>query len=176
MGLIRKAKMCDVPQIQNIIESFAKRGEMLPRSLLELYENLRDFFVYEENSQGTVGVCSLHFGWENLAEIRSLAVKDTFQNRGIGAKLVRVCISEARAFGIRRIFSLTYKPEYFLKFGFKSIEKELLPQKIWSDCMRCPEFPKCNEVAISLDLERPFIEDAYQIPLITAGNNEKQDN
>ncbi len=166
MGIIRKATMSDIPEVQAIIETFAKRGEMLPRPLMELYENLRDYFVYEENSKGILGVCALHFAWEDLAEIRSLAVKDSYQGMGIGSKLVRVCISEARAFGIRRVFSLTYKPEYFMRFGFVPIEKELLPQKIWSDCMRCPEFPKCNEVAVALDLQKPTEGTTEQLSLI----------
>lgn len=166
MGIIRKATMSDIPEVQALIETFAKRGEMLPRPLIELYENLRDYFVYEENSKGIVGVCALHFAWEDLAEIRSLAVKDSEQGHGIGSKLVRVCISEARAFGIKKVFSLTYKPEYFFRFGFVLIEKELLPQKIWSDCMRCPEFPKCNEIAVSLDLQQPAEETKEQLSLI----------
>jgi len=170
MGIIRKATMSDVPEIHSIIETFAKRGEMLPRSRMELYECLRDYFVYEENGHGIVGVCALHFAWEDLAEVRSLAVKDNFQRMGIGSKLVRVCISEARAFGIKRVFSLTYKPEYFMRFGFVPIEKELLPQKIWSDCMRCPEFPKCNEVAVSLDLVKSTEQSIEQLQLIKNGN------
>lgn len=174
MGIIRKATMSDIPEVHSIIETFAKRGEMLPRSLMELYENLRDFFVYEDNSHGIVGVCALHFAWEDLAEIRSLAVKDNFQKMGIGSKLVRVCISEARAFGIKRVFSLTYKPEYFMRFGFVPIEKELLPQKIWSDCIRCPEFPECNEVAVSLDLQKPSEESAEQLQLIKNGKNQQK--
>lgn len=124
---------------------------MIPRSLNELYETLRDFVICE--IEGAVcGICSLHIMWEDLAEIRSLAVDKRFQKRGIGRRLVKYCIREARHLGIKRIFALTYHPEFFRKLGFHDADKSALPQKIWGDCIRCPRFPECDENAVIINL------------------------
>jgi amino-acid N-acetyltransferase len=144
---IRKARISDLRFIQKFINDFAKKEEMLPRSLNELYETVRDFIVCEE--QGTInGVCALHIMWEDLAEIRSLAVDKYHQKKGIGKKLIQQCLKEARALGIKKVFALTYNPEFFKKLGFIDIDKASLPQKIWGDCLRCPRFPECNEHAV----------------------------
>lgn len=148
---IRKAKMTDVRQIHKFINEFAKRENMLPRSLNELYENIRDFFVFEED--GIIkGVCALHVLWEDLAEIRSLAVKKEYQKRGIGKSLINKCLQDARGLGIKRVFTLTYIPDFFKKLGFIEIDKTKLPHKIWGDCIRCPKFPECDEYALIKDL------------------------
>jgi len=149
---LRKAKMKDIPEIHKIINFYAKKGLLLPRSLSELYEHIRDYFVIEEN--GIIcATCALGICWEDLAEIKSLAVLEERQKRGYGKMLVNACIDEANELGIRRIFTLTYVPEFFFQFGFKEIEKTLLPHKIWADCLKCPKFPECDETAMNLDLK-----------------------
>lgn len=144
---IRKARIADTKEIQKLVNEFARREEMIPRSINELYENIRDFVVSEEKGK-IYGVCALHILWEDLAEIRSLAVKKESQRMGIGKKMVKRCIDEATALGIKRVFALTYQPLFFRKLGFADIDKANLPQKIWGDCIRCPKFPECDEFAL----------------------------
>lgn len=120
---------------------------MLPRALNELYESIRDFFVYEIDGQ-IVGVCALRILWEDLAEVRSLAVLPEFQRSGIGRALVKRCLKEAVDLGIKRVFALTYRPDFFKKNGFVDIDKAKLPQKIWGDCLKCHKFPECDEHAV----------------------------
>ncbi|MDY6844790.1 MAG: N-acetyltransferase [Thermodesulfobacteriota bacterium] len=147
--MLRKAIVSDVREIFRLINNFAKAGEMLPRSLSELYDNLRDYYVYlEDSTDKLVGTCALHVTWEDLAEIRSLAVEEDFSGRGIGIKLVESCISEAVTLGIDKIFVLTYKPAFFEKLGFKVTEKSTLPHKIWADCIKCIKFPDCDEISM----------------------------
>jgi len=148
---IRKAKISDLKQVHKLINDFAKKEEMIPRSLNELYETLRDFLVYEDHGN-ICGVCALHIMWEDLAEIRSLAVDRGYQKKGIGRNLVKQCLKEAKALGIQKVFALTYHPEFFKKIGFDYIDKSSLPQKIWGDCLRCPRFPECNEHAVIINL------------------------
>lgn len=148
---IRRARISDLREVQKLINEFARREEMIPRSLNELYESIRDFLVSEEDGAVT-GACALHILWEDLAEIRSLAVRRESQRMGIGRRLVRRCLSEARSLGIERVFVLTYQPDFFRKLGFSDIEKSSLPQKIWGDCIRCPKFPECDEHALMLNL------------------------
>lgn len=150
--MIRKARMSDVKDMQKLIEVYAKKGEMLPRSLLEMYENVRDYIVYTLDSGEIIGVSAMHIFWDGLAEVRSLAVKQEYTHKGIGTALTKSCIDEARNFEINQIFSLTYKPEFFEKLGFRIVDKSLLPQKIWSDCLKCPQFPDCNEIALIMEL------------------------
>jgi len=150
---IRKAKITDVREIQKLIERSAKKGEMLPRSLSELYDNLRDYLVFlDENGEKIIGTCAMHICWEDLAEIRSLVVQEEYHRRGIGSKLIEACLSEAISLGIYRIFALTYKPGFFQKHGFKVVDKSALPHKIWADCIRCVKFPECDEVAVLLEV------------------------
>lgn len=148
---IRKALISDVKQVQRLVNEFAKKEEMLPRSLNDLYENIRDLFVYKDKGQIS-GACALHIVWDDLAEIRSLAVSRELQGRGIGKQLLKTCLKEAKQLGIKRVFALTYQPEFFKKNGFKVIDKSKLPQKIWGDCLRCPKFPECDEVAVIVEL------------------------
>lgn len=145
MGKIEKAKVKDGLEIQKIINVYAKEGKMLERSILEIYENIRDFFVYKKKGK-IVGVAALTICWEDLAEIRSLAVVKSESKKGIGKRLVRECINEAKKLGIKKVFVLTYIPEYFSKFGFKKVSRNDLPHKIWKDCIKCVKFPDCNEV------------------------------
>jgi len=145
--MIRKAKIDDIKQIQGLINYFAKKDLMLPRSLNELYENIRDFWVSEVNKK-VVGCCALHISWEDLAEIKSLAVSKSSQNKGIGRELMQVCLDEAKELGAKRLFALTYKPGFFQQFGFKRIKNSCLPHKIWAECINCCKFPNCQEIAL----------------------------
>lgn len=144
---IRKAKIADIRDIQKLVNEFAKKEEMIPRSINELYENIRDFVVSEEGGK-IYGACALHVLWEDLAEVRSLAVRKESQRKGIGKKMVKRCLDEAKALGVKRVFALTYRPLFFKKLGFVDIDKSDLPQKIWGDCIRCPKFPECDEFAL----------------------------
>jgi len=151
--MIRKARISDVANIHQLLSTFAKQGDLLGRSLSELYDNLRDFYVYQDGDHGPViASCALHICWEDLAEIRSLAVVEDFQRRGIGRSLVEACVSEAITLGIYRIFTLTNRPDFFMHLGFIKIDKATLPQKIWSDCIKCYKFPQCDEVALLLQV------------------------
>ncbi len=149
---LRPARIADVPAIQQLVNHFADRGEMLPRSLSELYENLRDYKVAEDNGE-VIACCAVHVTWEDLAEVKSLAVRETRRRLGLGRQLVRACVEEARALGVPRVFVLTYIPAFFARFGFRQVEKAELPQKVWSECIRCPKFPDCGEVGMILDLD-----------------------
>ena len=148
---IRKARIDDIKAIHRLVNEFAKKGEMIPRSLNDLYENIRDLFVCEDGAE-IRGVCALHILWEDLAEIRSLSVRLDSQGSGIGRRLVNTCIKEAETLGIRKIFALTYHADFFRKMGFSEIDKSELPQKIWGECLRCPKFPECDETAVILRL------------------------
>ena len=149
--MIRKARMADVKGIHGLIAEYAKKGDMLPRSLADIYENLRDYFVFLGDDGELVGSAAIHIMWEDLAEVRSLAVREGKMRRGVGTQLVESCISEAIMLGIARVFALTYKPEFFEKLGFHVVDKAELPQKIWADCLKCSKFPDCDEVALVAD-------------------------
>ncbi len=147
---IRQANMADVKAIHGVLEHFSAQGDLLGRSLSSLYDQLRDFLVVESDT-GFVGACALHICWENLAEIRSLAVIDEFQGHGVGQRLVQACLNEASGLEINKVFTLTYRPDFFRKQGFVPIDKSELPHKVWSDCVNCPKFPDCNEEAMVWD-------------------------
>jgi amino-acid N-acetyltransferase len=151
-GAIRKAKPKDAVAIHELINFYAKEGLLLPVSLNNLYDNIRDFWVYEQKGE-ILGCCALHITWEDLAEIRSLAVKKEAQKRGIGKSLVLRCLEEAKEFELKRVFVLTYQVEFFKKLGFREIDKNLLPHKVWTDCLNCPKFPTCDETAMIKHLE-----------------------
>lgn len=144
---IRKAVIKDIKQIQSLINVFAKQDMMLPRSLNELFEHLRDFWVCEEGAK-IIGCCALHVTWDELAEVKALAVQRNKQGKGIGRQLVEVCLREAVQLGAKKVFALTYKPEFFKKFGFKRIKHAGLPHKIWAECINCCKFPDCEEIAL----------------------------
>jgi len=145
--MIRKAKLKDVKEIQRLIKLYSARGDILPRSLSELYDDLRDFFVSIRNRK-VVGICALHICWDDLAEVRSLVVLEEVRNRGFGAKLVEACLRESQELGVKRVFALTYQPEFFEKSGFTIVDKTVLPHKIWTDCLKCVKFPDCDEIAV----------------------------
>lgn len=145
--MIRKAKIKDVKEIHQLINHFARKDLMLPRSLNELYDNIRDFWVAEADKK-VVGCAALHISWQDLAEIKSLAVDSRRQKKGIGAELIATCINEARQLGARKVFVLTYRAKYFQKQGFHIVEHKDLPHKIWAECINCPKFPNCQEVAL----------------------------
>ena len=149
--MYRKARISDVKSIQSLINRFAEQGQMLPRSLNELYESIRDFVVYE-GSGGIAGVCALHISWDGLAEVRSLAVKENESGKGIGSGLVKECLSEARMLGAEKVFVLTYQEGFFKRLGFLPVEKKELPHKVWTDCLNCVKFPDCDETALLLVL------------------------
>jgi len=141
--------------MQRLIGRFAERDEMLPRALHELYENLRDFFVVEEDGE-VVGCAALHVNWANLAEVKSVAVASGQQGRGIGRMLVQACIEDARELGVAELYCLTYRADFFRALGFHEIDRGSLPRKVWSECVRCPKFSNCTEIAMSLQvLETP---------------------
>lgn len=148
--MIRKATLNDVRTIHQLIAEQAKEGAILPRPMSELYSQVRDFSVYEDTESGTmVGCSALHIVWEDLAEIRSLAVTTPFQRRGIGGRLIEAMVDEARDMGIHRVFVLTDRIALFEKHAFELMDKSLLPHKIWADCLRCTKFPECDEVALA---------------------------
>ena len=149
--MIRKAHIADVKDIQKLLMTFANRGDMLSRSLSELYESLRDFYVFEEDGI-ILGAAALHIVWDELAEVRSVAVSEDAGRKGIGSVLVQACIAEAHEIGLKRIFCLTYKPDFFAKHGFRLVDKAELPHKVWGECIKCPKFPDCDENAMILDL------------------------
>ena len=149
--MIRKASVGDIKAIQELINFYAEKDKMLPRSLNELYENIRDFFVYEEDGK-VLGCVALHVAWEDLAEIKSLAVAESIQKQKIGSTLVRSVFEDAKTLKVKRIFALTYVPEFFEKFGFKKVKHAKLPHKIWSECIKCIKFPDCEEVAMVIDI------------------------
>jgi amino-acid N-acetyltransferase len=148
---LRRARVGDVPAMQQLINHFADRDEMLPRALSELYENLRDYVVADVDGE-LVGCCALHVTWSDLAEVKSLAVSEQHRGKRIGDELVRSCLEEGKTLGVPRAFVLTYIPAYFARFGFCQVEKAALPQKVWTECIRCPKFPDCGEVGMVLDM------------------------
>ncbi len=154
MPMIRKAQIQDIKSIHEILAYYGNKALLLPRSLSELYDHLRDFYVIENSDAkgDLLGVCSLSISWEDLGEIRSLAVVEENQKRGLGSKLVERCLSEAVELGLKKVFVLTLEVAFFARFGFKEIEKSLLPHKIWADCVKCPKFPDCDEIAMILPL------------------------
>jgi amino-acid N-acetyltransferase len=154
MSQVEKAKMSDVNQIHRLVNYFAEKGEMLPRSLSELYENIRDHFVIRHGER-IIACAALHVIWSDLAEIKSLAVAKDSQEQGIGAQLVEACLNEAKELGISSVFCLTYKPSFFEKLGFSQVDKTELPHKIWAECYRCPKFPNCDEIALIYRLKAP---------------------
>jgi len=150
--MIRKALVTDVPEIKRLIEPFVKEGLMLPKSLHALYTSIRDFWVWHED--GAVrGCCALQISWEDMAEIRTLAVDKDRQGRGHGLQLLQTCMQEAIDLGLGNLFTLTYTPEFFTKAGFIVVDKVTLPNKIWADCIHCPHFPECDETALLYKLK-----------------------
>ncbi len=152
--MIRKPAIAEATEIRNLIDPFVKEGLILPRSLHSVYTSIRDFWVFtsEEDTTLIKGCCALHISWADLAEIRTLAVCRECQGRGDGADLVDACLQEARDLGLKKVFTLTYVPDFFKKLGFIEVDKAKLPNKIWADCIHCQYFPDCREIALINDL------------------------
>jgi amino-acid N-acetyltransferase len=149
--MLRKAQIGDVKEIQKLLTHYASRGDMLSRSLSELYESIRDFYIVAEEGH-LLGVAALHIVWDDLAEIRSVAVSEDAGGKGVGTQVVQACIEEGRVLGLKRLFCLTYKPDFFARFGFSVVDKSTLPHKVWGDCIKCVKFPDCDEIAMILDM------------------------
>ncbi len=149
--LVRKARMSDIRAIHSLLLTSSADGLLLPRSFSELYGHLRDFYVIEDGSS-VVGCGALAIIWENLAEVRSLAVHPDVRRKGCGRLLVEACIRETRELDIHRLFALTYQLPFFYALGFAPVEKDVLPQKAWMDCIHCPKFPDCDETAMLIEL------------------------
>lgn len=156
--LIRHAHILDIPAAQRIINDSAEYGLMLPRSLASMYEDVRDFHVavVPEGTKGgerVVGICGLKVVWSNLAEVYALAVSPDQRGKGIGRQLVLSCVDEAEQLGIKRLMTLTYQGEFFEKLGFRVVERQQLPLKVWSECVRCPKNQACDEIAMVREIE-----------------------
>jgi amino-acid N-acetyltransferase len=151
--MIRKARIDDAKAIHKLLSEYAEAGKMLSRSLADIYQTIRSFYVYEDEGE-VVGISCLQIWWADLAEVRSLAVSASQAGKGLGRDLVEACVREARDLGITRVFALTYQKEFFARMGFEVIEKNELPQKIWGDCMQCPKFPDCDEIAMAKNIPR----------------------
>jgi amino-acid N-acetyltransferase len=153
MAMLKKATIADVKEIHSILSLYAQKGLLLGRSMSDLYDQIRDFIVARNSRDSMIiGTCSLHICWEDVAEIRSLAVKDDYKHQGFGKKLVKACIDEAKDLGIKKVFVLTYVPDFFKLLGFQLVDKSVLPHKVWGDCVKCVKFPDCDEEALLLDL------------------------
>lgn len=144
----RKATFRDIEPIFQLVSEYATEGVMLARSRNTLYETLRDMIVAEAEDGSIVGVGGLHIIWDRLAEIRTMAVSPQMIRKGIGAEIVRRLLKEGDELGVEKYFTLTYKPGFFQKLGFVTITKEELPHKVWKECIDCPKFPNCDEIAM----------------------------
>jgi amino-acid N-acetyltransferase len=145
---IRPARVGDVPGIYELIRTFAERRLMIQRSMGELYESIREFLVAVDDERQVVGCVALHVFWEDLAELRGLAVAEHLQRRGLGQRLVDACWESARELELGSVFTLTHAVGFFERCGYHQVEKSELPHKIWNECVRCPMFPNCQEVAL----------------------------
>ena len=148
---IVKPKLADAPAIKALLDFYSKQDIVLPKSLPDICEKIRIFWIARHGDE-VIGCVGLQFFWGKLAEVRSLAVKEGYKGYGIGRKLVSNAIEEAKDFGAKRVFALTYVADFFLKLGFDRIDKEQLPQKIWTECVNCQHFPNCDEDAVALDV------------------------
>ena len=148
---VRRAKISDAEAISALVSGYAEQDRMLFRPLAEVYEKLQVFLVAEMET-AIVGCCALEIVWSDLAEIKSLAVAPDRRGQGVGRRLVTAALAEARQLGVPRVFALTLEPDFFTTVGFKVIDKDALPMKVWSDCARCPKQQECDEVAVIRDL------------------------
>ena len=151
--VIRKPLIKDVPAMADLINGFASQGLMLPRSRYQVYKFLREFVVATSHDV-IAGCAALDIVWEDLGEIRSLAVAEEWHRHGVGRLLVEALLDEAKALGLPGVFVLTYQQEFFEEMGFHVVSRESLPHKIWGDCLNCPKFPNCDEIAMMLQFEK----------------------
>jgi len=152
MIIYRHAKLSDVEDIIKLINDNAEKGLMLPRTRSTLYEGIREFVVATEEEK-LIGTGSLHIIWDDLAEIRALAVDQDHQGKGIGRKIVELLLQEAVELHCPKVFTLTYQVEFFKRMGFAVVDKENMPHKVWKECINCVKFPNCDENAMILNLE-----------------------
>ena len=148
---ITPANFADVRGIKAIIDPYAARDLMLPRTSEEIFENIREFRVSRVPS-GVIGCVALHIFSPEIAEVRALAVHGDYRGVGIGSRLVAACLDEARSFGIPKAFTLTLEDGFFGGLGFRPVERNTLTLKVWQECYRCPKFDRCDEVAMVMDL------------------------
>jgi amino-acid N-acetyltransferase len=151
---IRPAKVSDVKDIHKIVEFYANNKEMLHRSLNSIYENIQEYMVVEDEEGKIIACGALHVSWEDLAEIKALAVSEKYKGQGIGKKIVLRLQKNAEELGVGKVFALSFKPDFFIKLGYKVIPKETLPHKIWSECINCHLFPDCGEVPLLISLDK----------------------
>lgn len=151
--MIRKAKISDAKDIYRLISYWAKKRKVLERPLNYVYEHLRDFWVCVEDKR-VVGACALCVvGWQELGEIKSLVIDKNFLKKSVGKKLVDKCLIEAKELGLKKVFALTFVPEFFQKLRFKLISTRKLPHKIWNECVNCLCFPDCKEQAVLYEIK-----------------------
>jgi amino-acid N-acetyltransferase len=151
-GVLRPAIMRDAEGIHDLITYYAERNKMLFRSLEEIYEDIREFRVFVDANEKVIGCCSLSILWKDLAEVRSLCVAPNSIGFGIGKQLVLDTIVEAKKLGLKQLFALTYESPFFIKLGFRVVDKELLPHKVWTDCIKCELQNQCNEIPVLMNL------------------------
>ncbi len=149
--ITRPARMGDIPAMAELITYHAERGRMLHRSLAYLYERVRNFSICEIDGS-VVACCALEPVWHDLAELKSLAVREELRGQGIGKQLTEACLEISRNMQVKRVFSLTREPAFFQNLGFEQIDRKELPHKVWSDCVNCPVRDACDEIAVLLDL------------------------
>lgn len=153
--MIKKATIADIRELHHFLVEASKEGEILPRPMSELYQYVRDYWVYRPKSNAPIqATTALHICWEDLAEIRNLYVLKKLRGNGLGEDLVEICIAEARTLGVDKVFALTYRAGFFNRLGFKDSDKASLPNKIWVDCLQCMKFPDCDEDAVIFDLSK----------------------
>lgn len=151
--VIRKALIADVKPIHGLLMAAAMKGQLLPRALAYLYGHIRNFYVAEDSTGTIVGCSALAPVWEDLAEVCSLVVREDLRGKGLGRMLVQTCIRDSTELGLTRVFALTYQEKFFNHLGFDTVEKDVLPQKIWADCVHCPKYPDCDEFAVVYDVD-----------------------
>jgi amino-acid N-acetyltransferase len=144
---VRKASMQDIPALLELINGYAAKGIMLARTEFEMSENMRDFMVAYAGNQ-LVGCGALHFYSPIMGEVRSLAVAESHKTNGIGRMVVDSLVYEAKLYGLDAVFAFTYVPGFFARVGFNEVERGELPLKAWKDCLRCPKFQACDEIAV----------------------------
>lgn len=150
---VRKARIADVQEMHRIINLYAGKQLMLPKAHLQLYENLRDYTVaLDGGSETVIGCGALHLYWQDLAEIRAVAVAPGIAQRGVGTRVVERLLAEAREYGIDQVFVFTYVPGFFSRFGFIQVEHSAMPLKVFNECFHCPKFHTCDEIAMVLHL------------------------
>jgi amino-acid N-acetyltransferase len=151
---VRKAKMTDIPAMLALINGYARQGIMLPRTEFDMSETVRDFSVLFEDDQ-LVGCAALHFYGPLIAEVRSLAVDPALKRKGVGRRLLEALDQEAKEFDLDALFAFTYVPGFFARMGYRQVDRGELPLKAWKDCLRCPKFQCCDEIAVLRTLKAP---------------------